>query len=158
MKCLPAGVPEGTDRSVCSIETWVGWPMMYQPFGVVARGQGRYSEVRGPGSERLPPGWVPLVGQTTWPWIWHIWSLLLPGAEFYGPACSRAWELSGVWLALHRQCSSCRARRTLVQADWPDLQGERAAGRPFLSPWTKSRPIVADQVGAVVFAMPWWWL
>ena len=60
MKCLPAGVPEGTDQSVRSIETWVGWPMMYQPFGVVARGQGRYSEVQGPGSERLPPGWVPL--------------------------------------------------------------------------------------------------
>jgi len=48
MKCLPAGVPEGTDRSVHSIKTWVGWPMMYRPFGVVARGQGRYSEVRGP--------------------------------------------------------------------------------------------------------------
>jgi len=158
MKCLPAGVPEGTDRSVRSIETWVGWPMMYRLFGVVARGQGRYSEVRGPGSERLPPGWVPLVGRTAWPWIWHIRSLLLPGAEFYGPACSRTWELSGVRLALRRQCSSCRACRTLVQADRPDLQGERAAGQPFLSPWMKSRPIVADQAGAVVFTMPWWWL
>jgi len=48
MKCLPAGVPEGTDWSVRSIKMWVGWPMMYRPFGVVARGQGQYLEVRGP--------------------------------------------------------------------------------------------------------------